>query len=567
MADIQKPKDRRSPPQNPSRAESGSLSAPGAEWGATPAKSGVRGEVKLALMLVMTLAGAFGYIVYRKFDALQQVAAAEAVDSLKFKPVESPGTPQPEEVDLSGPPDQDSEPLFADGAPSPTSDPFALSGTSPSPSADALPNEPRTLNIQTATLVTAAEDRTARTTGESPPWSPAPDTGRDGPPLGLFEPEPSISQPSPSQPLDAVAPTAAPAFPQEFPQTSAAPSEPLIAAARDPELAPTAARPAPADIPFEPVFSEPAPSYATETSPAVTPPAEALSASTTARLEEPLPFAAPPREAPATAVESVVPSAVRPEPSSLLWTPVAETPAPSPSPSPGPTAPPAIPTAPVAAVEPFVPQEFPAANSTLNRNLSGQPLTSAISTNSPAWSPEPAAARSFAAAPAATGGEQVYTIRPGDNYWSISRNLYGTPRYFDALTEYNRERVPDPSRMQPGSQLHAPPREVLEARYPQLCGIATAAATPRTPAQAQPVAERGQFSVGPGGQPLYRVGTGDTLTSIAQKHLGRASRWTQVYEMNLDVLPNADTLKPGTVLKLPLDASQVAVTPDAPASR
>ena len=59
------------------------------------------------------------------------------------------------------------------------------------------------------------------------------------------------------------------------------------------------------------------------------------------------------------------------------------------------------------------------------------------------------------------------------------------------------------------------------------------------------------------GYPLFRIGETDTLTSIASDHLGRASRWQQVYNMNRDQLQSPDKLQIGMLLKLPADASRV----------
>jgi len=69
------------------------------------------------------------------------------------------------------------------------------------------------------------------------------------------------------------------------------------------------------------------------------------------------------------------------------------------------------------------------------------------------------------------------------------------------------------------------------------------------------------FFIGPNGQPLFRIGKGDTLTDIAEKHLGRTARWTQVVGMNRNLLKDGNTLKIGMVLQLPHDASQVALAP------
>lgn len=55
---------------------------------------------------------------------------------------------------------------------------------------------------------------------------------------------------------------------------------------------------------------------------------------------------------------------------------------------------------------------------------------------------------------------------------------------------------------------------------------------------------------------MYRVGPDDTLSGISQRHLGRSSRWTEIYQLNANLLPAADSLKIGMVLRLPHDASQ-----------
>ena len=60
-----------------------------------------------------------------------------------------------------------------------------------------------------------------------------------------------------------------------------------------------------------------------------------------------------------------------------------------------------------------------------------------------------------------------YVVQPQDNFWTISRKKYGNARYFQALAELNRSRIPDPSRMRPGMKVSTPPVEVLEERYGQ----------------------------------------------------------------------------------------------------
>ncbi|MDP8265024.1 MAG: LysM peptidoglycan-binding domain-containing protein [Candidatus Aceula lacicola] len=49
----------------------------------------------------------------------------------------------------------------------------------------------------------------------------------------------------------------------------------------------------------------------------------------------------------------------------------------------------------------------------------------------------------------------------------------------------------------------------------------------------------------------YTIAEGDTLQKISKKFYDTYKRWYEIYEVNKDVLPNADRLKPGKVIKIP----------------
>jgi len=166
----------------------------------------------------------------------------------------------------------------------------------------------------------------------------------------------------------------------------------------------------------------------------------------------------------------------------------------------------------------------------------------------------------------------TYQVEPSDNFWTISRKKYGTGRYFMALAQHNSQVISDPKRMKPGVTIATPSAQSLEQTYPQLIPktaavdpIQTAsAATPAFTAQAPaavPAVQAAEvdagFFVANDGTPMYRVGREDTLSGIAQRHLGRSSRWVQVFELNRDVLTDGNTLKIGALLRLPADASRV----------
>jgi nucleoid-associated protein YgaU len=146
----------------------------------------------------------------------------------------------------------------------------------------------------------------------------------------------------------------------------------------------------------------------------------------------------------------------------------------------------------------------------------------------------------------------IHVVESGDSFWTISREHYGAGRYFNALAAYNQARIPNPQMIRPGMKVMVPDASVLRQRYPLLTGGTY------SPGQTDQTAPSGLFVER--GQPMYRVGKGDTLTGIAHKHLGRASRWIQIYGMNQGQLTNGTSLKAGMVLRLPSDASHRAAS-------
>lgn len=56
----------------------------------------------------------------------------------------------------------------------------------------------------------------------------------------------------------------------------------------------------------------------------------------------------------------------------------------------------------------------------------------------------------------------------------------------------------------------------------------------------------------PAEQPVfYTVKKGDNLSKIAEKHLGKASRYPEIFEANKPMLTHPDKIYPGQVLRIP----------------
>jgi nucleoid-associated protein YgaU len=51
----------------------------------------------------------------------------------------------------------------------------------------------------------------------------------------------------------------------------------------------------------------------------------------------------------------------------------------------------------------------------------------------------------------------------------------------------------------------------------------------------------------------YTVVRNDTLSGIAKRFYGKASRWPAIFEANRDQVSDPDRIRPGQVLKIPAD--------------
>ncbi len=63
------------------------------------------------------------------------------------------------------------------------------------------------------------------------------------------------------------------------------------------------------------------------------------------------------------------------------------------------------------------------------------------------------------------------------------------------------------------------------------------------------------------GEQSYTVQKGDTLSHIAQTYYGKASGWKKIFEANRDQLDDPDRIKPGQVLRVPIDPDAAPIAP------
>lgn len=136
--------------------------------------------------------------------------------------------------------------------------------------------------------------------------------------------------------------------------------------------------------------------------------------------------------------------------------------------------------------------------------------------------------------PAAARGATRHTIAEEDNLWNLAVRYYDDGSLWSLIKEANPDLNPD--RLLVGQSIVIPPRT----------GVTAAPAPTPTESTARPAARRH----------TYIVERGDTLVKIARNVLRDGRRWRELWELNRDVVPNADHLPVGTELKLPDDSNQ-----------
>ncbi|MDG2133235.1 MAG: LysM peptidoglycan-binding domain-containing protein [Phycisphaerales bacterium] len=132
------------------------------------------------------------------------------------------------------------------------------------------------------------------------------------------------------------------------------------------------------------------------------------------------------------------------------------------------------------------------------------------------------AGRSAAELPASAYTD--YTIQAGDSFEGIATDWFGDPRKQSLIAIANP--TVDPTRLQIGQVIKLPPKDTLrsiERSSPTETGVV-----------------------------IHVVRSGETLSDIAVEYLGKASRWQEIHEANLDVIGDDPArLTVGMELRIP----------------
>jgi nucleoid-associated protein YgaU len=150
---------------------------------------------------------------------------------------------------------------------------------------------------------------------------------------------------------------------------------------------------------------------------------------------------------------------------------------------------------------------------------------------------------------------KVYVVNEGDSLAIIAQKCYGSQegnkrinitRIFDA----NRRLLKSPDEIYVGQKLIIPP---LLTSVPDKSKIATVLSGMEF-TKIESIGERHLLTDGHKAEKskLYTVREGDSLWQIADEQLGNGSRYSEIAELNADILDSEDNLSVGTRLRIPV---------------
>ncbi|GAA1390739.1 LysM peptidoglycan-binding domain-containing protein [Luteococcus peritonei] len=127
----------------------------------------------------------------------------------------------------------------------------------------------------------------------------------------------------------------------------------------------------------------------------------------------------------------------------------------------------------------------------------------------------------------------IHVVEAGDDLWSLAEKYYGDGTRWRAIAEQNQ--LDDPNLLPVGLRL-------------RLTGLPSGEAAEQSSKTAAHAAS-------------VTVEQGDTLASLAARHLGDADRWPEIHRLNRAVVSDPDLIQPGWKLMLPATDDRQAPAP------
>jgi nucleoid-associated protein YgaU len=137
---------------------------------------------------------------------------------------------------------------------------------------------------------------------------------------------------------------------------------------------------------------------------------------------------------------------------------------------------------------------------------------------------------------------RTHTVQPGETLWGLAQRYYGDGSLHSTLGAFNEHLLEPDGDLPKGVRLRIPPRDLLRAG-------SRADAAPRRTVRDDADDREPRLSE----TRTYVVQKGDVLGTIAQRELGTATRWREVFELNRDRLDRPEDIWVGMKLKLPVE--------------
>jgi|TARA_B100000315_G_C14397640_1_gene504947 LysM repeat protein len=129
-------------------------------------------------------------------------------------------------------------------------------------------------------------------------------------------------------------------------------------------------------------------------------------------------------------------------------------------------------------------------------------------------------------------GDTIHTVQKGETLRTICSAYYGDSGLAIAVSRWNQ--LLNPNAIEQGQQICLPQRHALVFARPTSTTPTNNTTTPST-------------KIG-----KYTVKSGDTLSEISQKVMGTSKKTQLLIDLNKDVMPNPDRIRPGMVLQYPI---------------
>jgi nucleoid-associated protein YgaU len=141
-------------------------------------------------------------------------------------------------------------------------------------------------------------------------------------------------------------------------------------------------------------------------------------------------------------------------------------------------------------------------------------------------------------------GDVRHLVQRGETLRSICRAFYGDSGLASAIANWNN--LPSANSIEIGQEISLPNRSALIILQNTIAAKPKISSEPNTP-----TAKPTKPSMG-----KYTVKSGDTLSEISQKVMGTVQKTQLLINLNKDVMPNPNKIRPGMVLQYPLPTIQ-----------